>query len=279
MKFGIMKLCVGSLLATGLVFCAQASEAQTTISDPSAKPVNVRRVNIDVKLKGYVFGFRVMKAGYTGVIDGDRYAVRADLYTSGIGALLKKFRIWATTTGVIGKDDLRPVQHIQQNQDKKHRRVELNYSANHVDTKIVPRLGSLGKPPATEKQKFESEDTLSAMLNLMMRGYRFTDKPCTGKIPVFDSKQHYFLRLEPGGTKTIRQRGFKGETIRCNVYYEAVSGYDPEDLPSREEAAKPITVYLARYEKAGLYIPVKMKYKISAISATIKARDIKITVN
>ncbi len=280
--YSISRLASGVLLSAIALGHARISVAQVkpAVPDPTEaeRPVPGKTVKIDVRLKGYVFGFRMMKASYSGYIEDGRYSVRADLYTSGLGALLKKFRIWATTTGVIGQNDLRPLQHIQQNEDKKHRRVEMNYKSDRVDVKIVPRLGSLGKPPATEKQKFESEDTLSAMLNLMMRGYRFTQKPCTGKIAVFDSKQHYYLRLQPDGHKQIRQKGFKGDTLRCKVYYEAVSGYDPEDLPSREEAGTPVTVYLARYDQAGLYVPVRMKYKISSISATIKARDIRISV-
>ncbi len=258
-------------LITGYAFAPNSfAKSETTANQ------NTQTTKIDVKLKGYVFGIRMLKASYKGEITGDKYNLRADLYTSGLGALLKKFRIWSTTEGLVSNNGLKPKIHIQQNMNKKNRRVEMKYGADKVDISIVPRLGSLGKPPATEEQKFKSYDTLSAMLNLMMRGYKFTDKPCTGKIPVFDSKQHYYLRLEQDGTKYIKQKGYEGDTIRCKVYYEAISGYDPEDLPDEEEAATPVTVYLAKYDAAGLYVPVKMKYKISSISAIIKARDIKI---
>jgi len=109
-----------------------------------------------------------------------------------------------------------------------------------------------------------------------MGGFKTGDKVCDGTVPVFDSKQHYNLRMERDGEKYIKQKGFKGDTIRCKVYYEAVSGYDPEDLPSEEEAATPVTVYLSKNEDAQIYIPVKMVYKISGFSAVIKTRDIKI---
>ena len=248
---------------------ANKAETPKTVVLPSTK--------FDIKLKGYVFGLRVMKANYKGMFNDRAYSVRADLHTSGIGAFMKKFQIWATTQGRIDKNGLNPRQHIQQNMDKKNRRVEMNYGTNKVDVSIVPRLGSLGKPPATEKQKFTSDDTLSALLFMMMRGHKFTGEPCSGKIPVFDSKQHYNLRLQKDGTKRIKQKGYKGDTIRCLVYYEAVSGYDPEDLPSAEEAGAPIKIYLAKYDDAGLYVPVRMSYKISVFNAVIKARDIKIS--
>ena len=270
-----------AILGTALLFSSGlvadlAYGAESKVK-PAPKAANAQTTNVNIRLKGYVFGLRVMKANYAGVLTDTSYSVRADLNTSGIGAFLKKFQIWATTTGKIHKNGLQPSQHIQQNLNKKHRRVEMTYGPKAVDVSIVPKLGSMGKPPATPKQIFESDDTLSALLNLMMRGFKFTDAPCTGTVPVFDSKQHYLLRLESAGHKHIKQRGYEGDTIRCKVYYIPVSGFDPEDLPSKEEGETPVTVYLAKFDEAGLYIPVRMKYKISIFSAVVKAREIKIS--
>jgi len=49
-------------------------------------------VEFDFKLKGYVFGLRMIKASYTGWFDNNRYTVYTDLKTSGLGALLKKIQ-------------------------------------------------------------------------------------------------------------------------------------------------------------------------------------------
>ena len=269
-------LLVATLSSTPVLYSQNAFAGPNLQNSARAQIAPKGSTTFNVKLKGYVFGLRVMKANISGGITKTAYSVRAELLTSGIGAFLKKFRIWATTTGYIGSDGLRPYQHIQQNMDKKNRRVEMKYTKDKVNVSIVPRLGSLGKPPATEKQKLESDDTLSAVLNIMMRGFKFTDKPCVGTVPVFDSKQHYLLRMELAGTKPIKQKGFKGNTIRCNVYYQAVSDFDPDDLPSTEEAAAPITLYLAPYKEAQLYIPIRMEYKIKMFTAVIKAWDVSI---
>ena len=151
------------------------------------------------------------------------------------------------------------------------------YGKDKVKATYVPRLGSFGKPPATQEQIMASDDTLSAILNMMLQGHRTSEEPCSGTIPVFDSKQHYNLRLERDGTRKIKQRGYKGMTIRCKAYYIPVAGFDPEDLPSKEEQETPLKIYLAHFEDDGLYIPVKITYKISGFKAVIKARDITIT--
>ena len=263
---GLACICLGIPMTS----TAQQDEKLAEVATPGA-------TKITAKLKGYVFGLRVIKVNVAGSLTDDAYAIRADLYTSGVGAFLKKFQIWATTTGRIQDDRLYPIQHIQQNMDKKNRRVEMNYGPDTLDISIVPPLGSQGKPPATKKQRFESDDTLSAVLDMTMRGFKFTDEPCTGTVPVFDSKQHYLLRLERAGTRRIKQRGFKGDTIKCKIYYVPVSGFDPEDLPSEEEASTPVIAYLSKNEDVGLYIPVRMTYKISFFKAVVKLRELNIT--
>lgn len=271
MKNALKILAASSILAGSLAIAPTLARADGSTAPMSGK------TQVHVKLKGYVFGIKIMRADFAAGFNKTEYSAKADLKTSGLAALLKKFKISANTVGKIVGTDLRPVQHIQQNHDKKNRRVEMNYGLDAVDVNIVPRLGSQGKPPATPLQRFNSDDALSALLNIMMRGYTTSSEPCSGSVPVFDSKQHYNLRMQPDGTKYIKQKGYKGDTIRCAIYYEPVSGFDPEDLPSEEEAAAPILMYLANFKDAGLYIPVRMTYKISGFKAVIKARDIQIT--
>ena len=268
---------LATVLSAGMLTSANAAAASPENEPKATQNTLGSTTVVKVNLRGYVFGFRVMKANVVGGLTENSYSMRADLFTSGLGALLKKFQIWATTTGTIDENGLNPIQHIQQNLDKKNRRVEMNYRSGTVDISIVPRLGSQGKPPATKAQRFESDDALSALLNMMMRGFRFTDEPCVGTIPVFDSKQHYLLRMERIGNRYIKQKGFKGDTIGCSVYYVPLSGFDPEDLPSEEEASTPVKIYLAKFDEAGLYIPVRMSYRISIFKAVIKTRSIEIT--
>lgn len=235
-------------------------------------------VEFDFKLKGYVFGLRMIKASYTGWYDENRYTVYSDLKTSGLGALLKKLEIWAVTTGTYSSLGLLPQFHIQQNLDKKNRRVEINYNntAQTIDVAIRPPLGSQGLPPASPQERYSADDTVSAILNLMMRGEKVDQPICSGGVRVFDSKQHYNLRMVQDGTKRLKHEGKKIETIRCLVYYEPISGFDPEDLPNTEEGGTPIKIYLKKYPEIGLYVPVRFTYKISSITAVIKLDEMQI---
>lgn len=237
---------------------------------------NEDTIQIRMKLKGYVFGFRVIRSDIITQFDDRDYVAYTDAKSSGLAALLKKMEIWAVTRGTYDKYGLRPDWHVQQNTDKKNRRVEMNYdhSAATLDIAIVPPLGSQGVPPATAEDRYSSNDTISGILHLMMMGTKIDGELCTGRVPFFDSKQHYNLRLERVGTKRVKFDGDKDETIHCRAYYEPIAGYDPEDLPSEEEAETPINVYFKYYEEAGVHVPVRFTYKISGFKAVIKVDDI-----
>ena len=226
----------------------------------------------DFKLKGYVFGFKMITANYTGWYGDRDYAVYSDLKTSGLGAMLKKLEIWAVTTGTYTRSGLTPNFHIQQNMDKKNRRVEMNYNNNrgYIHVAIEPPIGSQGIPAATPAERYTADDTISAVLNLMMRGQKIDGPVCAGGVRVFDSKQHYNLRMENKGADRAKFDGDKVDIIECHIYYEPISGFDPEDLPDAEEGGTPIVMQLKAFPELGLYVPVRFTYKISSIKAVIK---------
>jgi len=281
MKRALMAATLGFTLLSGVASASFIEQSRNmaalndgNINDKtySVPAVPATATEFDFKLKGYVFGLRMIKANYTGWYDDSHYAAYTDLKTSGLGALLKKLEIWAVTTGRYNSNGLTPDFHIQQNMDKKNRRVEMNYDngLRKIDVTIEPRLGSQGVPPATPQERYSADDTISAIMNLMMRGQKIDAPVCSGSVRVFDSKQHYNLRMERSGTKRVKFDGVKSEAIRCLVYYEPISGFDPEDLPDSEEGSTPVKIYMKEFPELGLYVPVKFTYKISSIKAVIK---------
>ena len=249
------------------------SATNYTLSTPGPNAVE-----FSYKLKGYVLGLRIIRANFKGWYDTNQYNLYADIKTSGLGALLKKLEIWAVSTGDYSRSGLRPRFHVQQNLNKKNRRVEMNYSngLRRVDTQIKPPLGSQGIPAASPQERYDADDTLSAVLNLMMRGQKIDGDICYGGIRVFDSKQHYNLRMEYIGQDRVKLLGKKIDVIKCHVYYEPISGFDPEDLPDSEESSTPVKVYLKAFPEMGLYIPVRFTYKISALKAVIKIDEMSV---
>ena len=283
-----------TLITAALMIAPMAGTAQTPPTERDENGFDAAWYNMPARtsqnthlsfdLKGYVFGIRMIKASYEGVIGDGLYTMRSSLKTSGLGALLNKISIWSITHGRYDRSGLYPMTHTQQNLDKKNRRVEMSYDydAQKVNVAINPRLGSQGVPPATRKERFEADDTISAILNIMMRqpntkqGGHIDAPLCEGQVNVFDSKQHYALRMVNGGPDRKNFLGKKTDIIRCYIYYVPISGFDPEDLPSREEAETPITIYMAKNDELNMYVPARFSYKISGFKAIIKLSDMHI---
>lgn len=226
----------------------------------------------DIKLKGYVFGIKLMDARFKGNVGKKHYNVYSDMKTSGIAALVKKQRLWSWTEGRYDKADLRPIRHTQQNMNKKSRQIKQfwDYKNDNLIQKIRPAYGSMGKPPATEAQRLWSDDVNSALLKIVMMEHRVDGKVCEGRIPVFDGKQHYNLLFKKLGNQQVKYDGRYYPGVKCHAWVDPVSGFDPEDLPSAEEKAKPVTFYMINRPEFGAYMPVKFTYKISGFSATVK---------
>lgn len=278
------------LLAVGLclgLLSLAAAQTGSELEDPAwdLTPAAKDAVNFDFELKGYVFGLRMIKAQYTGHYNDTHYAARADLKTSGLGAFLKKLQIWAVSSGRIepAADNksrtLTPIRHVQQNRDKKNRRVEMDYDdeTQMVDVNIVPPLGSQGIPPASEAERYAADDTVSAIMTLMLQGRDANGPLCNETVAVFDSKQHYNLRMVRVGSKSLKYHKDKYESVMCEVYYEPVSGFDPEDLPEAEESATPVIVYFTTQPIYGLHVPMRFTYKVGGFKAVIKVTDLKIS--
>lgn len=271
----VSKSILGLAAAAFLFAPGSAQEADWRLpKDHMIAPINPAKgeTAFDIKLKGYVFGIKLMDARFKGNVGKRDYSVYSDMKTSGIAALVKKQRLWSWTKGRYDKEDLRPMQHIQQNMNKKSRRIRevFDYKNNRLILRVHPPHGSMGKPPATEAQRFWSEDVNSALLKIVMMEHRVDGKVCAGKIPVFDGKQHYNLVFKKLSEQPVKFDGQTYPGVKCHAWVDPVSGFDPEDLPSAEEKAKPVTFYMINRPEYGAYMPVKFTYKISGFSATVK---------
>jgi hypothetical protein len=73
---------------------------------------NADTTQIRVNMKGYVFGFRVIRSDLIAQFDDRNYAAYTDAKSSGLAALLKKMEIWAVTRGTYDRGGLRPDWHV-----------------------------------------------------------------------------------------------------------------------------------------------------------------------
>lgn len=246
-------------------------------ADSTVPPV-AGETTVKIKLKGSLLMLPVAKTIYEVKYTEHGYSVRADLKTSGVGALLKKDEaLWAEAEGFFTENGLKPQTYVHQNLNKKARRVEVDYREPDVAVSVNPRFGSMGQPPADADQRREALDPLSGIVTLMLAGSRLDGEPCTGSTPLFDGKQRYNFRYEKVGFTTLNQSGYSGQALKCKIYYEPVAGFDPEDLDDPEAYTTPLSIFLAKNDAAGVWVPVKLEYPIGGFKAVVRATKITVT--
>jgi len=264
--------------AAGLALTVFPGSMTNAVADVTTQPVAAAQsTKFRVDYTGSLFIFPMGELTVAGELNDYGYSVRADMQSSGLGKLSKDGGLWSTSTGYYDQSGMKPIKHVIKKLNKKGRKVEIDYVNGSPQASIEPRFGSMGQPPATESERSEAVDAISAIVQMMMTGHKYGDAPCVGSLKIFDGKQRYNLNMRKVGENTIRQSSYRGETVRCHMFMENVSGYDTEDLLTAEEAATPLDVYMANYDEAGLWIPVRFDYRVSGIKVNIKATHIEVT--
>jgi len=262
-----------TVITGGVITAMTAAGASATKMTPPAAQTDSVKFAFDYT--GSLFIFPLGTLSFRGEKNGYGYSVRTDMQSAGLGKLSKDGGLWSTSTGYYDANGVRPSRHEIQKLNEKARNVTMTYDAAGNPTAVIePRFGSMGQPPATDAERAEAVDAISGIMEMMMTGHEFGDKPCTGTIKIFDGKQRYNLNMRQDGTARISQSSYRGDTVRCEVLMENISGYDPEDRLTAEEAATPLVVYLANFEDAGLWVPVRFDYRVSGIRVNIKATNI-----
>lgn len=262
-----------SMLTASVIALAvsSVSSARDSVDAPPAVPMN-----INISYSGSVIIFRVANIQLSGQIGNENYGATARFTTAGLAALFSDADIEA---GISGYSDggLRPWRYEHLNHSSGSGRiVGIDFPEGIATPDVVPPFGSMGEPPANEAQRNGAVDPVSAILRLGLRQSSEPGELCSGRIPVFDGKARYDLRLEVAGANDIRTRAWRGEAVRCHAYYEPVAGYDPEDMPSESDIADPVVLWLAPFNGGGIHLPVRIRTNSGFGAVTIEARSISV---
>ncbi len=166
-------------------------------------------------------------ADYEVTASPTRYAVRANLRTSGLARVFDQTEITATSTGAVVGGGLAWTRYdISHAYAGKFRRIRLNRSGGVISAQITPEYRDLGQPPATVAQQRNSYDPLSGVFAL---GRQIgVARACRGSVLVFDGRQHYRLAVSPRGQGNFNGGGYNGPALQCNFRYEPISGFNAD---------------------------------------------------
>lgn len=175
-------------------------------------------------------------ANYEVAATPTRYAVRANLRTSGLARLFDQTEITAASAGTVSGGAITwsryDISHAYAN---KFRRIQLNRARGGVNAQITPGYGNMGQPPASAAQMSGSYDPLTGVFALGRQvGIA---RACRGSVLVFDGRQHYRLAVSPRGQGDFSGGGYNGPALNCQFRYEPIAGFSANFDRSRVPAA------------------------------------------
>ncbi len=203
------------------------------------------------------------------------YSASTRIEAAGLAALFTDFDINAEVQGYIEDTEASPRRyaHVERT-GRKVRSVEVSFAEGVARSAVEPPFGSWGVPPASEDDRTGAIDPMSAFVALSEQLNRDEGLGCEGVLPVFDGKSRYNLRLENRGRDRIRTRGWRGEAVLCDIWYEPISGYDPEDYPSERELSQPLRIWLAPIDGGRYYLPVRLYTRAGLGGVTIELAQV-----
>jgi hypothetical protein len=192
------------------------------------------RLNYEAAVLGVVV---LGTASYEVTASPTRYAVRANLRTSGMARMFDQTEITATAAGALTGAAINWARYdISHAYASKFRRIQMNRAASGVAAQINPTYGDMGRPPASAAQQTGSLDPLTGLFAL---GRQIgAARACNGSVLVFDGRQHYRLAVAPRSQGTFNGGGYNGPALSCQFRYEPIAGFSANADRARIPAAE-----------------------------------------
>lgn len=245
--------------------------AVLALADPAAPAAAAEPPSrIEVSYSGSLAILPVADIHVNATFPAGTYAAAARFQSAGLLRWFDDTDITAEVSGYRSGAALNPwrYQHVNATSSK-GRIVGINFNDGRAVPDVTPPFGSMGEPPASDAEREGAIDPISAMLSLTLVSPAVTSGACAGRLPVFDGKARYDLRLENAGRDRVRTSAWRGEAVVCRAWLEPINGYDPGDRPTPDELARPVTMWLAPIE--GTYVPVRYRAPAPVGSFNIRA--------
>lgn len=243
-----------------------------------ALPVNREApLSISADYSASVLVFRVGRVTLDAELGREDYAATAHVEAAGLAALFTDFDIDSEVAGRFGANGPQPVSYGHtERTGEKTRVIDVVFEEGLAYSTATPQFSSWGEPPASEADRTGVVDPMTATLLLSEMVAASGGAPCEGSIPVFDGKQRYDLTLASRGTERIRTRGWRGEALVCDAYYQPISGYDEEDWPEPGETRHPLRMWIAPIADGTAFLPVRLHTRAGFGGVTVELRELRL---
>ncbi len=214
----------------------------------------------------YAIRFAGIKLGKFEVwsnLNSNSYSMRGKGDLKFITGLLFEITGGTTSTGAVTKNGPQPASFAFDFKTKKSRgELAMMFEGNAV-THIMARPPFVENPkdiPVTSAHVKGVLDPLSAMFFTAKTDKLNADGSiCPGRIPVFDGKQRFDLKLSHKKTVKVKKRGkggYRGQAVVCRIKYIPIAGYKPGNSGVEfMSATNDIEVWLIKVPSQSMYVP------------------------
>lgn len=245
---------------------AQAGYEQASLRYDVQEPEKLD-LNYDI----YAGGFKALHATLEMDMDPAAYDLSLEAETQGFIGDIFPWTASYTTSGHAEDGKLVPSLHTARSAwRKKNSLTEMTYDPDGNLLKTTTQSGNKTTVKRDTERKLTQDavDMLTGTLMIMQN--TGNSEKCEGSFPVFDGKRRFNITLQDAGTDTIaksKYSKFSGKALRCTLKVEPVAGFKAKDKKRgwlavqahTEERKKPPTIWLARMEKDGPVVPVRME--------------------
>jgi hypothetical protein len=207
---------------------------------------------------------------------GSSYTANATREMKGwVGAALNRSQdyTYSVSGSVTAEGALRPAQYQHQGGRRREDRpngrlIRATFSANDVVTTATPGNPNMGDPPATQEQRRNTIDQITAIAAMITA----QGDPCSRTLRVYmDGRSRFDFVFTPNGAVNIDSRAYEGPGVRCRVQFRPIAGFsDPQE-------AATLNFVFAR-TSSGMWAPITIEMPTDGVGVVrLEAR--RLTVN
>jgi hypothetical protein len=238
----------------GLTACFASGVLSTSATAKDQKTITAE---YNISFNGLSIGDFVLRSD----LNGDEYNLKGRARISVLAGLLFEWRGDTASSGRVSASRPRPYSYsFGYRTSDKRESIGVEFSNNNVKEIAVnpPQKKSAARIPVTSKHLRNVVDPLSAVVTLTNIGSRKSGKEvCTRRLPIFDGKVRYDLRLTYKKTKSVSTgHGYRGPAFICKVKFLPIAGHkrgdDESDYAAKNEG---IEIWMIPLHEADLFVP------------------------
>lgn len=193
-------------------------------------------------------------------LDSKEYSVKARATISLLAGILFEWQGDTASSGQVMARLPRPYAYsFGYRTSDKRETIDVKFSNNSVEEIAVnpPQRQVPSRIPVTRKHMRNVVDPLSAIVMLTNVGANKSgSEVCSRRLPIFDGKQRYDLKLSYKATKRVTADGYSGPAYICKVKFLPIAGHKLGDDDSNFAAkTEGMEVWMIPLAQAELYVP------------------------